>query len=213
MRNQRAGSQGDGVHDDALSVIACGSSGMVALPAYLMCLKSQVDLSVRVLLTYSAERVLPRQTVAWYADEVCSSSDPGLNPAEFALRSLGIVVLPATANMLATAALGLAGTPAQTAVLAAERPCLFFPATNASMWAKPATQRHVASLRDDGHVVVEPCEQPGYVLWQRDFASGPAMPPPEAATEIIIGWLDARLASPPPEVNGHPLPGRAGNRN
>jgi phosphopantothenoylcysteine synthetase/decarboxylase len=194
MRKQSARSQGGRVHDDALSVIACGSSGAVALPGYLMYLKNEVDLKLRVLLTHSAERVLPRQTVAWYADEVYSGSDPGLNPTEFALRSLGIVVLPATANMLATAALGLAGTPAQTAVLAAEQPCMFFPSMNASMWGKRVTQQHVASLRDDGHVVVEPQERPGYVIWQRSFAPGPAIPPPELAAELIIGWLDARLA-------------------
>ena len=51
---------------------------------------------------------------------------PDLNPTEFALRSRAVIVLPATANMLASAALGLAGMPAQTAVLAAPGPVLFF---------------------------------------------------------------------------------------
>jgi Flavoprotein len=163
-------------------------------------LSNEADLDLRILLTHSAERFLPRQTVAWHAGEVYSSDDPGLNPAEFAMRSLGIVVLPATANMLAAAALGLAATPAQTAVLAAERPCLFFPSTSASMWAKRTTQRHLAALREDGHTVVEPTERQVYVMWQREFAPNPAMPPPETATEIIISWLEDGLGSPPPEA-------------
>lgn len=202
MRTSAPRADGDRMQDDALSVIACGSSAAVFLPAYLMYLGHEIDLSLRILLTHSAERVLPKQTVAFYAGEVYSSSDPDLNPTEFAMRSFGIVVLPATANMLAAAALGLAGTPAQTALLASDRPCLFFPSMNASMWAKRTTQRYVASLREDGHVVVEPCEQQSYVIWRREFAPGPVMPHPEAATEIIIGWLDSRLASPPPSVNG-----------
>lgn len=58
-----------------------------------------------VLLTHSAERFLQPQVVAWHADEVFTSDDASLNPTEFAKRSLGIVVLPATANMLASTAL------------------------------------------------------------------------------------------------------------
>ena len=201
-----SGGANDSAHmrDDALAVIACGSSAAVNLPAYLTHLSSQVDVGLRVLLTHGAERFVPRDSAVWYADEVYSSDDPRLNPAEFAQRSLGMVVLPATAHMLAAVALGLAGTPAQTAVLAARRPGLFFPSMNASMWAKPVTQRHAAALRDDGHTVVEPGEQQVYVMWRREFALGPAMPPPPAATEIIIGWLEAELsetagiAEPPP---------------
>jgi phosphopantothenoylcysteine synthetase/decarboxylase len=182
------------MRDDALAVVACGSSAAIGLPAYLMYLTNHVDLSLRILLTHSAERFMSRQALAWYADEVYASDDPSLNPTEFARRSAGIVVLPATAHMLGSAALGLAGTPAQTAVLAAERPALFFPSVNASMWVKNTTKRHVAALREDGHTVVEPRDQQVYELWRRGFAPGLAMPPPEEAVEIIIGWLESELA-------------------
>jgi phosphopantothenoylcysteine synthetase/decarboxylase len=159
-----------------------------------MYLTNHVDLSLRLVLTHSAERFVSRQALAWYAEEVYASDDPGLNPTELARRSAGIVVLPATAHMLASAALGLAGSPAQTAILAAERPVLFFPSISVSMWAKNTMKRHVAGLREDGHTVVEPREQQVYELWQRDFAQGLAMPPPEEAVEIIINWLEGELA-------------------
>jgi phosphopantothenoylcysteine decarboxylase len=183
--------------DNALTIIACGSSAATNLPAYLTGLGASVDLELRVLLTHSAERFIQRHVVGWYADEAIGSHDPDLNPAELAGRSIGIVVLPATANMVAATALGLAASPAQTTLLAAPEPALFFPSMNPSMWAKSITRRHVAALRADGHTVVEPPEQRMYEIWRREFTTGPALPPPQVATETIIEWLEKRLNAEP----------------
>jgi phosphopantothenoylcysteine synthetase/decarboxylase len=182
--------------DDACSVIVCGSVAAASMPTYLTHLRNALDMNLRVLLTRSAERFVSAQLVRWYVEEVFSHDDPGLNPTEFALRSAGIVVLPSTANMLAAASLGLAATPAQTAVLAAREPALFFPQLNASMWAKPVVQRHVAALRADGHVIVDPLQGQIYELWRGEVTVGPTMPPPDQATEIIIEWLEERLNAP-----------------
>ncbi len=182
------------MREHALSVIACGSSAASGLPAYLIWLRNETDLSLRVLLTRSAERFVQRQVVAWHADEVFGSDDPELNPTEFALRSLGIVVLPATANMLAAAALGLAGTPGQTALLASDQSAMFFPAMNPRMWVKPTTRKYVAALRDAGHMVVDPQEREVFELWRREVSVAPTLPSPDLAAETIIKWLDDRLA-------------------
>jgi phosphopantothenoylcysteine synthetase/decarboxylase len=186
-----------GMRDDALSVIVCGSSAALGMPAYFAWLRQEIELPLRVLLTHNAERFLQPQVVAWYADEFYTSTDPGLNPTEFAKRSLGIVVLPATANMLAAAALGLAGTPAQTALLASDRPAMFFPSMNESMWTKNVIRRHVEALRDEGHTVVEPQERPRFELWQRENAIGPVLPTPPEAIELIAGWLESLLSQEP----------------
>lgn len=130
--------------DDALSVIVCGSGS--AIPAYLIWLRQEVDLPLRVLMTHSAERFVPPQLVAWYADEMYVSGDPALNPTELARRSLGIVVLPATANIIAAAALGLAATPAQTALLNSPRSVMFFPSTNEAMWTMPTPEEATALI-------------------------------------------------------------------
>jgi phosphopantothenoylcysteine synthetase/decarboxylase len=185
------------MRDDALSVIVSGSSAAIGVSSYLVWLRQEIDLSVRVLLTHNAERFVQANALSFYADEVFTSADPGLNPTEFAKRSLGIVVLPATANMLASAALGLAATPAQTALLAADRPSLFFPQVSDSMWAKKSVQRHVATLREDGHTVVEPRLRPMFTLWNRENTVGPVMPAPDEATEIIASWLETILAVEP----------------
>jgi phosphopantothenoylcysteine synthetase/decarboxylase len=182
------------MRDNALSIVVCGSNAAVGLPVYLAHLGDELDLDLRVLLTRGAERFVQPQFIAMYADELYTSDDASLNPIELARRSVGIVVLPATANMLASAALGLAATPAQTALLAATGPALFFPQLNASMWAKGSVHRHVAALREDGHTVVDPENQQVYELWRREFTVGPAMPPPDQATEIILAWLEKTLA-------------------
>lgn len=178
------------MQEDALSVIVCGSSASISVPAYLVWLRNEIDLSLRVLLTCSAERFIQRQVVAWHADEVYASDDTALNPVEFARSSRGIVVLPATANMLAAAALGLAATPAQTALLASDRPALFFPNMNSSMWEKGSVQRHVATLRADGHTVVQPQQREVFEMWRREVSIGLTLLPPDEVAETIIKWID-----------------------
>ncbi|WP_333771501.1 flavoprotein [Streptomyces sp. IBSBF 2435] len=192
------------MRDDALSVIVSGSSAAMATTGYLSWLRQEIDLPLRVLLTHSAERFVRPEAVSWYADEVYASDAADLNPTEFARRSLGIVVLPATANTLAAAALGLASTPAQTALLACHRPALFFPSMNKLMWTKAPTRRHVATLRADGHTVVEPKEGPVFELWQRENVIGLKLAPPDEAAELIIGWLESVLADEPDSAERAP---------
>ncbi|HEY7146803.1 MAG TPA: flavoprotein [Streptosporangiaceae bacterium] len=182
------------MHDDALSVIVCGSSAAMLMPAYLQSLSQEIDLCLRVLLTKSAERFLSPQVAAWLADEAYTSDDPALRPIELARRSFAIVVLPATANTLAAAALGLAATPAQTALLASEQPALFFPMMNACLLDKNSTQRHIATLRADGHTVIDPEEGRMYELSSRQVVTGPVLLQPGPLTEVVAKWLEARLA-------------------
>jgi phosphopantothenoylcysteine synthetase/decarboxylase len=127
--------------------------------------------------------------MAWAADEVWLSTAADLNPTELALRSRGIAVLPATANMVASAALGLAATSAQTAVLAAPGPVLFFPAMNQAMWDRDSTRRHVATLRGDGHVVIDPHQREVFELWRREVVTGATLPTPDEVSKIVLGWL------------------------
>ncbi len=67
-----------------------------------------------------------------------------------------VVVAPATANLLAKAAHGLADDLLTTTLLTATCPVMFVPAMHTEMWENAATQANVATLRARGHVVVEP---------------------------------------------------------
>lgn len=61
-----------------------------------------------------------------------------------------VVVAPATADLMAKMASGLANDLASTVLLASDKPILLVPAMNPVMWANAATQRNVTTLREDG---------------------------------------------------------------
>ncbi|PWW00133.1 phosphopantothenoylcysteine decarboxylase/phosphopantothenate--cysteine ligase [Hoeflea marina] len=61
-----------------------------------------------------------------------------------------VCVAPATADLMAKMAHGLANDLASTVLLATDRPVLVAPAMNPAMWAHPATKRNVETLRRDG---------------------------------------------------------------
>src|SRR5579863_1663978 len=67
-----------------------------------------------------------------------------------------VVVAPATADLLAKMAQGLADDLASTLLLATDKKILVAPAMNLRMWLHPATQRNVATLREDGALFVGP---------------------------------------------------------
>jgi phosphopantothenoylcysteine decarboxylase / phosphopantothenate---cysteine ligase len=69
-----------------------------------------------------------------------------------------LVVAPATADLLAKAAHGLADDLLTNTLLTARCPILFAPAMHTEMWEHPATQANVATLRSRGAIVLEPAE-------------------------------------------------------
>src|SRR3954469_13246016 len=69
-----------------------------------------------------------------------------------------VVVAPATADLLAKAAYGLADDLLTNTLLTARCPVVFAPAMHTEMWEHAATQANVATLRERGAVVVEPAE-------------------------------------------------------
>ncbi len=71
-----------------------------------------------------------------------------------------VVVCPATADLLARMAAGIADDLATTLLLATDKPVLAVPAMNVRMWGHAATKRNVVRLRTDGVTVLEPDEGP-----------------------------------------------------
>jgi phosphopantothenoylcysteine decarboxylase/phosphopantothenate--cysteine ligase len=69
-----------------------------------------------------------------------------------------ILVCPATADLLAKMAAGIADDLATTLLLATDKPVVVAPAMNVRMWLHPATVRNVQQLNDDGVRVIEPAE-------------------------------------------------------
>ena len=67
-----------------------------------------------------------------------------------------VIVAPATADLMARAAAGMAGDLLTATLLTARCPVLYAPAMHTEMWEHPATQANVALLRRRGAVVLEP---------------------------------------------------------
>lgn len=77
---------------------------------------------------------------------------------ELADRAELLCVAPASADLLAKAACGLADDLLSTLLLSFSGPVLFAPAMNNAMWEKPSVQRNVATLRGDGCHFIGPQE-------------------------------------------------------
>ena len=69
-----------------------------------------------------------------------------------------VLVCPATADLLAKMAAGIADDLATTLLLATDKPVVVAPAMNVRMWQHAATQRNVAQLKSDGVVIIDPAE-------------------------------------------------------
>jgi phosphopantothenoylcysteine decarboxylase/phosphopantothenate--cysteine ligase len=80
----------------------------------------------------------------------------GTEHIDFARWADLMVFAPASANMLARLALGLADDLPSTVALATEAPMLIAPAMNTVMWEKPIVQQHLATLVERGASIVEP---------------------------------------------------------
>jgi phosphopantothenoylcysteine decarboxylase/phosphopantothenate--cysteine ligase len=106
-----------------------------------------------------------------------------------------VVVAPATANILAKMAAGLADDLASTVLLATDKPVLVAPAMNVRMWLHKATQANMATLIGRGVHVVDPTEG---AMACNEFGPGRLAEPPDILAAI------ERLLSPVPG----PLTGR-----
>ena len=108
-----------------------------------------------------------------------------------------VVVAPATADLLAKAAHGLADDLLTNTLLTARCPVVFAPAMHTEMWEHPATRANVATLRERGAVVVEPAEGR---LTGADTGKG-RLPEPDEIFELCAR-RPRRAAPPKPDLAG-----------
>mgnify|MGYP003624377864 CR=1 FL=1 len=98
-----------------------------------------------------------------------------------------VVVAPATADLMAKMAGGLANDLASTLLLATDKPVMIVPAMNVRMWKHRATQRNLDTLRGDGVAVIGPNEG--------DMACGEYGPGRMAEPLEIVAAVDAQLGN------------------
>lgn len=117
---------------------------------------------VRVAMTKSATKLIGPATLAslthypvmtdlW--EPSTKGQIPHIELADWADYSL---VVPASADIIAKMAHGIADDPVSTTLLATPSPVVVVPAMNTHMWQQPATQRNIARLIQDGKVIMQP---------------------------------------------------------
>ena len=94
-----------------------------------------------------------------------------------------VLVCPATADLLAKMAAGIADDLATTLLLATDKPVVVAPAMNVRMWRHAATERNVQQLKADGVKLIEPAEG--------EMACGEFGPGRLPEPQDIMDWLNS----------------------
>ncbi len=119
-------------------------------------------MTVRVILTRSgAEFVTPLSISGLsgekvYTDLFSLTDEVEMGHIRLSREADLILVAPATANMMAKMAAGIADNLATTALLATDKPVMIAPSMNSQMWEHAATRRNLAQLKEDGVHIIPP---------------------------------------------------------
>ncbi|PID65744.1 MAG: bifunctional phosphopantothenoylcysteine decarboxylase/phosphopantothenate--cysteine ligase CoaBC, partial [Gammaproteobacteria bacterium] len=180
--------------EPTLSNILIGISGSIA--AYkcaelVRLLKKRGD-DVRVVMTRSATEIITPMTLQVLSqhevrvDLFDHEDEAKIDHIALARWPEQILIAPATANVMAKVAIGLADDLLTTICLATEAPVAFAPAMNRRMWENPATQVNVQTLLARGFELIEPDAG--------EQACGETGAGRMAEPQVIVDWLRQSLA-------------------
>jgi phosphopantothenoylcysteine decarboxylase / phosphopantothenate---cysteine ligase len=168
------------------------SGGIAAYKALeLVRLLKRQGVAVRAVMTQSAtEFVTPLSMGVMTEDQVYGDmfdlkEEREIGHIQLSRQADMIVICPATANILAKMAGGIADDLATTILLATDKPVLAVPAMNVRMWQHPATQRNLAQLKADGVTIMDPDEG---AMACGEFGPG-RLPEPPVVAERICAML------------------------
>ena len=162
----------------------------------LVRLLRKADMTVRCVITRAGEQFVTPLTLAAlsenrvYTNLFDLKDEVEMGHIQLSREADLVVVAPATADLLAKMAAGIADDLATTLLLATDKPVLAAPAMNVRMWLHPATQRNVATLRGDGVTVMAPDEGE---MACGEFGPG-RLPEPAAIKDAIDAALTAAPA-------------------
>jgi phosphopantothenoylcysteine decarboxylase/phosphopantothenate--cysteine ligase len=160
--------------------------------------------AVRCVMTQAAQEfVTPLSVGALSADHVFTDlfdrqGEHDIGHIRLSREADLLVVAPATADLMAKLAGGLAGDLASTVLLATDKKVLMAPAMNPRMWAHPATRRNRATLEKDGVKFVGPMK--GEMAESNEAGEGRMAEPLE-----IVAAIEALLESGPKPLSGRKI--------
>jgi len=158
---------------------------------FLIRVLAKRGIASRVIITRGGtEFVTPLSAGALSGDKVYSDLWDLTDEAEMGHIELSrsadlVVVAPATADIMAKAAHGIANDLATTTLLATDKRVLYAPAMNVRMWEAEATQRNIATLKKDGALFIGP---DAGAMACGEFGEG-RMAEPEAIADAIEAAL------------------------
>lgn len=183
-------------------VLLIVSGGIAAYKSLeLVRLLKRQGIAVRAVMTKSAsEFVTPLSLGVMTEDQVYGDmfdlkEEREIGHIQLSRQADLVVICPATANILAKMAAGIADDLATTILLATDKPVLAVPAMNVRMWNHPATQRNLAQLRADGITIMDPDEG---AMACGEYGPGRLPEPPDVAARIctlLEHPFDAALAA------------------
>jgi len=184
-----------------LLIISGGIAAFKALELIRL-LRGRGDRVACVLTRNGAQFVTPLSLQALseskvYTDLFSLTDESEMGHIQLSRSADLIVVAPASADILAKMAAGLADDLASTVVLATDKPVLAAPAMNVRMWLHPATQANVAVLSARGVRFVGPDEG---AMACNEFGPGRLAEPP-----AILAAIEAFFAEPKPLAGKHVL--------
>ncbi len=160
--------------------------------------------SVRCIMTRAAQQfVTPLSVGALSADHVFTElfdrqDEHDVGHIRLSREADLLVVAPATADVMAKLANGLADDLASTVLLATDKPVLVAPAMNPKMWAHPATRRNRATLEKDGIHLIGPMK--GEMAESNEAGEGRMAEPLE-----IVAAIEAMLGTKPKPLVGRKI--------
>ncbi len=158
----------------------------------------KAGVAVRPVLTAAGARFVTPLSLAALAEDAVRTDlfsledEAGMGHIQLSRAADLVLVAPATADLMARAAHGLADDLATTALLATDKPVMMAPAMNVRMWRHPATQRNLATLAADGVAFVGPDEG---AMACGEFGPG-RMAEPEAIFRAVMQALEGPRARP-----------------
>lgn len=172
-----------------LLIVGGGIAAYKACELVRLCRKAGIG--VKVVLTEGGSHFVTPMTLAALSENQVYTTlwdlkdETEMGHIQLSREADLVVVAPATADLLAKMAAGLADDLATTLLLATDKPVLAAPAMNVRMWQHAATIRNVDRLRADGVTILEPDEGP---MACGEYGPG-RLPEPEAIFAAIQGYL------------------------
>ena len=181
----------------ALKVLVAATGGVAAIktPSVIRRLR-EAGMDVRAAATQGAYRFVTGLSLAVAAgheifdQETWFAPNGKLRHLELATWADVLVVAPATADAIASAATGRAEDVVSALALSGISRTLWLPAMNTAMWKHPAVRRNVATLEADGHVLFGPVD--GHLAGKHEGIGLGRMVEPETVPSLVEGLYRER---------------------